>query len=83
MRIPRPQKRYRCRDCSRVLPAWRPAAQRPNGAMLRHHLGDLHPDHVRPYLDRMWAAGNTSRESNCVMYAVAISRTCTVNGGTR
>lgn len=26
-----PQRRYRCRVCGRVLPAWLPAAQRPSG----------------------------------------------------
>jgi len=31
----------------------RPAAQRPNGAMLLHHLGDMHPAEVGPYLKRM------------------------------
>jgi hypothetical protein len=30
-----------------------PVAQRPNGAMLLHHLGDMHPSEVRPYLKRM------------------------------
>jgi hypothetical protein len=48
-----PQKRSRCRVCGRVLPAWLAAAQRPNGAMLLHHLGDMHPSEVRPYLKRM------------------------------
>jgi hypothetical protein len=50
---PRPQHRYRCRVCGRVLPAWLPAAQRPHGAMLLHHLGDRHPAEVGPYLTRM------------------------------
>jgi hypothetical protein len=27
--------------------------QHPNGAMLLHHLGDMHPTEVRPYLTRM------------------------------
>jgi hypothetical protein len=27
--------------------------QRPNGAILRHHLGDMHRIEVRPYLRRM------------------------------
>ena len=46
-------RQYRCRSCGRVLPAWLPAAKRPNGAMLLHHLADLHPDQARPYLKRM------------------------------
>ena len=46
-------RRYRCRVCGWTLPAWLPAAQRPNGAMLLHHLGDLHPSEVGPYLKRM------------------------------
>jgi len=53
MSPPAPQQHNRCRVCGRDLPAWLPAAQRPNGAMLLHHLGDLHPDQVRPYLKRM------------------------------
>jgi hypothetical protein len=52
-RAVRELRRDRCRSCGRELPAWLPAAQRPHGAMLRHHLGDRHPDQVRPYLDRM------------------------------
>ena len=37
------RKRYRCRFCGRVFLAWLLAAKRPNGAMLRHHLGAMHP----------------------------------------
>jgi hypothetical protein len=48
-----PDCQYRCRVCGRVLPAWLAAAKRPDGAMLLHHLGDRHPDEVRPYLKRM------------------------------
>jgi hypothetical protein len=33
--------------------AWLPAAKRSNGAMLLHHLGDMHPTEVGPYLKRM------------------------------
>jgi hypothetical protein len=46
-------RRNRCRYCSRVRPAWLPAAQRPTGAMRRPHLGDRHPEQVRPSLTRM------------------------------
>jgi hypothetical protein len=38
-----PRRRYRCRYCGRVLNAWLPAAQRPNGALLLGHLADMHP----------------------------------------
>jgi hypothetical protein len=44
---------YRCRVCGRVLPAWLPAAQRPNGAMRQHHLGDRHPAEAKPSLTRL------------------------------
>jgi hypothetical protein len=47
------QNRYRCRSCGRELPGWIPVAHRPNGAMRLHHLGDMHPTEVRPYLKRM------------------------------
>ena len=52
-RAVREPRRYRYRSCGRDLPAWLPAAQRPNGAMLLHHLGDMHPAEVGPYLKRM------------------------------
>jgi hypothetical protein len=48
-----PQKRYRCRSCGRELPAWLPAAKEPDGPMLLHHLGTMHPSEVGPYLERM------------------------------
>jgi hypothetical protein len=47
--------RYRCPFCGHVLPAWLPVTQRPNGAMLLHHLSQSHPDQVGPYLRRMEA----------------------------
>jgi hypothetical protein len=46
-------RRYRCRLCGAVLPAWLPVAQEPNGAMLLHHLSYQHPDQVGAYLARM------------------------------
>jgi len=61
-----PQKRYRCRSCGLVMNAWLPAAQRPNGAMLLHHLADLHPLEARPYLKRM------EREDIAIMAAEAL-----------
>jgi hypothetical protein len=53
MTPPRPQKRSRGRFCGRVLPAWLSVAQRPNGALLLGHLGDMHSDQVGPSLTRM------------------------------
>jgi hypothetical protein len=47
------RKRFKCRFCGHVLPAWLPVAKRPDGAMLLYHLGQHHPDQVGPYLDRM------------------------------
>jgi hypothetical protein len=34
-----PRKRYRCRFCGVVLPAWLPVAKRPESSMLLYHLG--------------------------------------------
>jgi hypothetical protein len=47
------RKRYRCRFCSALLPAWLPVAKRPDGAMLLYHLGQHHLDEAGPYLQRM------------------------------
>jgi hypothetical protein len=47
------RKRYRCRFCGPLLPAWLPMAKRPEGAMLLYHLGQHHLEAVRPYLMRM------------------------------
>jgi hypothetical protein len=46
-------KRFKCRYCGRELPAWRPVARRPNGAMLLLHLSAMHPAEAWPYLARM------------------------------
>jgi hypothetical protein len=46
-------RRYRCRFCGARLPAWLPAARRPDGALLLGHLSQQHPDRVGAYLDRM------------------------------
>jgi hypothetical protein len=46
-------RRYRCRYCGAVLPAWIPVFEEPNGAMLLHHLSAQHPDQVGAYLARM------------------------------
>jgi hypothetical protein len=48
-----PRKRHRCPFCGRVLPAWLPAAKRPDGALLLGHLSQQHLTKVRPYLERM------------------------------
>jgi hypothetical protein len=47
------RRRYRCRFCAALLPAWLPVAKRPNGAMLLNHLAAMHPDQVGPSLRRM------------------------------
>jgi hypothetical protein len=46
-------KRFKCLFCGHVLPAWLPVPKRPEGSMLLYHLGQHHPDQVRPYLERM------------------------------
>jgi hypothetical protein len=60
---PRPQKRYRCRYCGARLPAWRPAARAPDGALLLGHLAQQHPDEVGAYLDRMASTEDIGRVS--------------------
>jgi hypothetical protein len=49
----RPQKRYRCRFCGAILPAWLPVPQEPNGAMLLGHLSQSHRAESRVYVHRM------------------------------
>jgi hypothetical protein len=46
-------KRFTCRICGAVLPAWLLMAKRPDGAMLLQPVGQDHPDQVGLYLDRM------------------------------
>ena len=46
-------RRYRCRYCGALLPAWLPAVREPDGAILLHHLSAVHSDQVTAYLDRM------------------------------
>ena len=53
MTTSRPQKRYRCRICGHLLPAWLPVSREPNGAMLLHHLSQQHPAEAKAYLARM------------------------------
>jgi hypothetical protein len=48
-----PRKRYRCRFCGVVLPAWLPVAKRPKSSMLLYHLGQHHLEAIGPYLRRM------------------------------
>jgi hypothetical protein len=48
-----PRRRYRCRYCGALLPAWLPVAKRPEGSMLLYHLGQDHLEAVGPYLRRM------------------------------
>jgi hypothetical protein len=47
------RRRYRCRFCGLLLPAWLPVAKRPEASMLLYHLGQRHPDQVGAYLERM------------------------------
>ena len=47
------RRRYRCRFCSALLPAWLPLAQRPEASMLLYHLGQHHLDQARSYPARM------------------------------
>ena len=44
---------YRCHYCGYDFPTWLPVAKHPNGAMLLYHLGQHHPNHAGPYLERM------------------------------
>jgi hypothetical protein len=37
------RRRYRCRFCGFDFPAWLPAAQRPDGALLFSHLSQQDP----------------------------------------
>jgi hypothetical protein len=49
------RKRFQCKYCGLLLPAWLPAAKRPNGAMLLTHLSPSHRAElaVQAWLDRM------------------------------
>jgi hypothetical protein len=47
------RKRFKCRFCSHILPAWLLVAKRPDGTMLLGHLSQRHPNQVGPYLERM------------------------------
>jgi hypothetical protein len=57
------RRRYRCRVCNCILPAWLPVAMRPDSAMLLYHLSQQHPDQVGPYLERM--------QTECIATVVA------------
>jgi hypothetical protein len=54
-------RRDRCRLCGRELPAWLPAAQAPDGALLLQHLSQQHPDQVRASLDRIQTTEDIGR----------------------
>jgi hypothetical protein len=43
----------RCRLCQAILPGWLRLADSPHSALLLHHLGAMHPEEFRPYLQRM------------------------------
>jgi hypothetical protein len=48
-----PPRRFRCRCCGIVLPAWYAVPGVPNGAMLLQHMSQSHPAELRPYLVQM------------------------------
>jgi hypothetical protein len=50
---PRPPKRHGCRYCGLELPAWLSVFQEPNGALLLHYLGAVHPTEVGADLARI------------------------------
>jgi hypothetical protein len=70
------RKRFKCRFCGAMLPAWLPVVQRPEASMLLYHLGQHHLEEVGPYLQRM--------ETECITtvvvdaYEVVESRKVTV-----
>jgi hypothetical protein len=47
------RKRFKCRFCGVLLPAWLPVSREPNGAMLWPHLTQQHPAEAKAYLARM------------------------------
>jgi hypothetical protein len=49
----RMSKRFTCRFCGVILPAWLPVAQEPYGAMPLGHLGRQHPREVGAFLGQM------------------------------
>jgi hypothetical protein len=55
------RKRFQCQYCGAVLPAWLPVFQKPNGAMLLHHLSQQHPDKVGAYRTRMHRTEDIAR----------------------
>jgi dissimilatory sulfite reductase (desulfoviridin) alpha/beta subunit len=56
-----PSRRYRCRYCGALLPAWLKAAREPDGALLLGHLSQQHPDRVGAYLARMHTTDEITR----------------------
>jgi len=48
-----PSKRLKCCNCGALLPGWLPIPNRPESAMLLHHLGADHLAEAKPYLARM------------------------------
>jgi hypothetical protein len=46
-------KRFKCRFCGAVLPAWYRVHPAPNYAMLLGYLSQAHPDQVARYLEQM------------------------------
>jgi hypothetical protein len=44
------RRRFHCRFCEAVLPAWYAVPGEPDGAMLLHHMSPSYPAELRPYL---------------------------------
>jgi hypothetical protein len=52
--MPTPRfNQVRCRYCQGILPGWFSILNVPNGAMLLHHLGQMHSVALKPLLERM------------------------------
>jgi hypothetical protein len=58
---PRTPKRYRCRFCGIVLPAWYDVPGEPNGTMLFQHMSQAHHNELRPFRDRIERTDDITR----------------------
>ncbi len=54
-------EKVRCRFCGAILLGWLLVQDRPDGAMLLHHLGRMHPTEVRRFLDQMRTSHDIAR----------------------
>ena len=55
------RKRFKCRFCGSMLPAWLPVPNRPDGTMLLYHLSQQHTEHMGPSLERMRTEDTSGR----------------------